>query len=126
MSSDTERFRLEIPADPAYVGTARMFASTLARHFEISDETVEDLKIAVSEGCKRALAAEASDGVAIEVQRDDGRLVFEIEQGDVAPPPSESSDEIAEGLSLELVGALFEDAEVASSPGGRVLRFSVR
>jgi serine/threonine-protein kinase RsbW len=124
-------FTLEVPADPAYVGTARIFASTLARHFEVADETVEDLKVAISEACSRALAGDAADRISIRVQGLDGRLQFEIEQSEVrridggTDTPTPSASELATGLSLELVTALFEDAAVTSTEGGPVLRFSV-
>ncbi|MDQ4004678.1 MAG: ATP-binding protein [Actinomycetota bacterium] len=121
MSAEDERFTLEVPAEPAYVGTARIFASTVARHFEVSDETVEDLKLAVSEACSRALAGDPADRLSIRVQRLDGRLQFEIDQGDVAPDTVSESP----ALSLELVSALFEDAEITASDSGAVLRFSV-
>ena len=131
MTLGGDRFTLEVPADPAYIGTARMFASTLARHFEIGDETVEDVKVAVSEACSRALAGDSDDRISIRVDRRGGRLMFEIEQTDVhghpgeADTPTPSASELASGLSLELVSALFEDAEVTPTPAGPVLRFSV-
>ncbi len=129
MSTGEERFTLELPADPAYVGTARIFASTLARHFEVSDETVEDLKLAVSEACSRALARDPGDRLSIRVQRLDGRLLFEIEPADVgrsdAAAATPTANELDRGLSLELVGALFEDAEITATGGASVLRFSV-
>ena len=132
MSGGADRFTLELPADPAYIGTARIFASTLARHFEVADETVEDVKVAVSEACSRALAGEPDDRISITVRSLDHGLTFEIEQTDVRPvgpvsdTPTPSASELASGLSLELVSALFEDAEVVSSPAGLLLRFSVR
>ena len=132
MSAGDDRFVLEVPADPAYIGTARIFASALARHFEVADETVEDLKVAVSEACSRALAGERDDRISITVQPVDERLTFEIEQSDVRRPtggsdtPTPSAAELATGLSLELVSALFGDAEVVPTAAGPVLRFSVR
>ena len=131
MSAGDDRFSLEVPADPAYIGTARIFASTLARQFEVPDETVEDVKVAVSEACSRALAGTGDDRISITVQTLDGRLAFEIEQTEVRAPaggsdtPTPSASELATGLSLELVSALFDDAEVVSTAAGPVLRFSV-
>ena len=131
MSGDGERFVLELPSDPAYVGTARIFASTLARQYEIPDEVVEDLKLAISEACARALAEDEHRRLAMRVERRDGRLVFEIDQTNLGPgpdpttTPTPSAHELARGLSLELVSALFEDAEVTESDERPVLRFSV-
>jgi serine/threonine-protein kinase RsbW len=127
-----DRFSLELPPDPAFMATARMFASSLARHFEIDEGTVEDLKLAISEACTRALAAkEQGHPVSLRVARDDARLVFEISQGDLRAAvgedtPTPSHEELAAGMSLELITALFEDAEIASDDAGEpVLRFSV-
>ena len=131
MTANGERFVLELPSDPAYVGTARIFASTLARQFEIPDEVIEDLKLAVSEACARALAEDEHRRLALRVERRDARLVFEIDQTHLGPgpdpttTPTPSAQELARGLSLELVSALFEDAEVAETGDRPVLRFSV-
>ena len=127
-----DRFTLELPPDPAFVSTARLFASSLARHFELDEDVVADLTLAISEACTRALAAQERDRpLALSAARDDGRLVFEISQGTVRTAPADdtptpSQEELAAGLSLELIGALFEDAELdADASGGPVLRFSV-
>jgi anti-sigma regulatory factor (Ser/Thr protein kinase) len=127
-----DRFTLELPSDPAFMATARMFASSLARHFEVDENIVEDLKLAVSEACSRALATEDEAlPVSLRVARDDDRLVFEISQGDLRvasgdDTPTPSHKELAAGMSLELITALFEDAEIASDDAGTpVLRFSV-
>lgn len=133
MTGGEDRFTLEIPRDPAFVATARMFASSLARHYEVDEDAVEDVKLAISEACKRALAAsQPNDPVLVSAARDNGRLVFEVTQGDLAPVPddrdttSSSDEELAAGLSLELITALFEDATVTSDASGQPLvRFSV-
>ena len=129
--STTDRFTLELPSDPAFISTARLFASSLARHFEMDEEIIDDLTLAVSEACTRALAAEGIDEpLSVSAARSDGRLIFEIPQGDVREPvpadtPTPSHEAMAAGLSLELITALFEDAEIAGGEQGRpVLRFS--
>jgi anti-sigma regulatory factor (Ser/Thr protein kinase) len=125
-----ERFTLEIPGDPAYVATARLFAWTLARHFGVSEELLEDLKLAVSEACVRALTTAADRPVAMAAERTAGRLAFQVSQGatpgggdpEMATPTPE---EMAAGLSMELITALFEDAEVTQGHGGPAVHFSV-
>ena len=132
MIETQDRFTIEVPADPAYVGAARIFSSSLARHYGLEEDTVEDLKLAISEACSRALAAEGAERIEVRIERVDGRLRFEVPQGDLVAPaddtatPTPSSAEMAAGFSLELVGALFEDAAVVEGPeGAQVLRFSV-
>ncbi|MGH2692601.1 MAG: ATP-binding protein [Actinomycetota bacterium] len=132
MTAAGDHFTLELPHDPAFVATARMFASSLARHFEIEEDIVEDLKLAISEACKRALAAkDQGRPFSVSAARDDGHLVFEVPQGDLPPPaegdtPTPSEEQLDAALSLELIGALFKDAELDTDAEGRpVLRFSV-
>ena len=127
MTGDGERFTIELPGEPAYVATARLFASALARHFDVADDVIEDLKLAIGEACSRSLATVDPDRrMVVSVARVDARLVFEIPQGELreaAPTdtPTPSGEELAAGLSLELVSALFDDTELAESG----LRFSV-
>jgi hypothetical protein len=110
-----------------------MFASSLARHFEVEEDVVEDLKLAISEACSRALAAANGDGrgMSLTVARKDERLVFEVTQGEIPPAtehdtPTPSQEELAAGMSLELITALFEDAEMTADPEGHpVVRFSI-
>jgi anti-sigma regulatory factor (Ser/Thr protein kinase) len=132
VTAGQDRFTLELPRDAAFMATARMFASSLARHFEIEEDVVEDLKLAISEACSRALAADDADlPVSLRVARDDGRLLFEISQGDLPPAeeedtPAPSHEQMGAAMSLELITALFDDAVIATDPQGRpVLRFSV-
>jgi anti-sigma regulatory factor (Ser/Thr protein kinase) len=132
VTANGDRFALELPNDPAFVATARLFASSLARHFEIDENIVEDLKLAISEACKRALAAKDEHRrLSVSAAKDNGRLVFEIPQGDLPPPvqedtPTPSNQQMAAGLSLELISALFDDAEMATDAEGLpVVRFSV-
>lgn len=125
-----ERFTLELPADPAYMATARLFAWTLARQFGVNEELLEDLKLAISEACIRALTTAEGQPVAMAAERQGGRLAFQVVQGTtpgggdpaMATPTPE---EMAAGLSLELITALFDDGEVAEEGGRSVVRFSV-
>jgi hypothetical protein len=104
-----------------------MFASSLARHFEMDEEVVEDLMLAVSEACTRALVAAGGEKpLYLTVARNDGRLVFEVAQGDTRNLAGASNEELAAGLSLELIAALFADAEVVTDADGLpVVRFSI-
>ena len=56
--ADRESLALEVPADPSFVGTARMFASASGRMLGVSEESIEDLKVAISEGCTAAIEAQ--------------------------------------------------------------------
>jgi len=121
-----ERFTIELPADPAYVATARMFASELARQVGVPVEMLDDVKVAVSEACAGALrSAERKDHLKVRVHRS-GRLAFEVPQGEITPKPGASStDDLTAALSLELITVLFEDGEATRDDDGKpVIRFS--
>ena len=48
--------RLDIPAQPAFVGVARAVVATVATTVEgIDDDRLEDLRLAVSEACTNAV-----------------------------------------------------------------------
>jgi anti-sigma regulatory factor (Ser/Thr protein kinase) len=108
-----------------------MFSSAVARQFEAGEDDVEELKLAVSEACSGSMREQsAPDGtVRVTVRHEPTVLWFEVSRpesepadGEVTPTP----DEVAAGLGLEIVRALFEDAEPArSEEGDAVVRFSV-
>lgn len=122
---------LEIPPQAAYVGTARLFAGAVARHFGIDEGSVDDLKLAVSEACNAAIRVretEAEDrSIRIESNRDGTSLEFEVE-GAVDPGSliATSTEDLVRGLGLELIQALFPDARTTPSRhGGRSVRLSL-
>jgi serine/threonine-protein kinase RsbW len=131
-ASPVERFTLEVPADPAYVSAARLFATTVARQVGVAEEALEDVKVAIGEACARALATAANRPLSLNAERADGRLVFEVTQG--ATPAGTRGDltstptpqELAVGLNLELITALFEDADIVKRDDGTpAVRFSL-
>ena len=128
-SDRSDRFTLNVPSDPAYVATARMFSSTVARHFGAGEDEIDDLKLAVSEACSASMRdGIAPGGVRVTAIHEAPLLWFEVSwpeagvAGDYAPTP----DHAAAGLGLEIVRALFENAELSRSEGGdAVIRFSL-
>jgi serine/threonine-protein kinase RsbW len=126
-----ETFTLQVPSDPAYVATARMFSSAVARQFQAGEDEVEELKLAVSEACTGSMRqVMGSEGrVRVTVRHDPPVLWFEVSRAESEPADGEVTphpDDMATGLGLEIVRALFEDAELArSEEGDPVVRFSV-
>jgi anti-sigma regulatory factor (Ser/Thr protein kinase) len=127
-----ERFTLELPPDAAYVSAARLFAATVARQIGVAEEALDDVKVAVGEACNRALATAPQRAITVHVERTGTRLAFEIAQG--AAPSTAPADllstptpqELAVGLNLELITALFEDADLVDGrDGSPAVRFSV-
>jgi hypothetical protein len=122
-----ERFMIDLRPDPAYVAPARMFAAELARQAGVAEELLDDVKVAVSEACSRALGSpELPDGLRVKAARRDGRVFFEIPQGEQGAASGSTTDRLTAALSLELIGVLFEDGEAAvDEDGASVIRFSV-
>jgi anti-sigma regulatory factor (Ser/Thr protein kinase) len=120
---------LQIPSDAAYIATARLFAASVARHFAVDEELIPDLKLAISEACAGdILVGGGGSAIHISATAAEDRLGFEVtqpEETDSPPPPSEATPTPGETaqLALEVIQALFEDAEVVDGPDGRVIRF---
>lgn len=120
-------FSLDVPAEPLNLGTARTFASRVAVHFGCPDDTVLDLKLAVSEACTGWIVDAEGDerAVRVFVRPDIDHLRVEVTgsgQMGAAAPELESGGP----TRLELIRSLFPDAEIApSGDGGVAVRFSV-
>lgn len=133
-----DTYILDIDPDPKLVPTARMFAATVARQLGAPEESVLDLKIAVSEACTNAVQAHQEHGVGspvrVRVEEEDTALLYEVEDSGegiaVVPeePPEvfrkaieDSRDQ--QGMGLALIRALFPQAEFTPQGSGTVVRF---
>jgi serine/threonine-protein kinase RsbW len=131
-----DRFRLEFSSDPRFISTARLFAAAVARYFDCDEETVDDIKLAISEACTNAVKApDALDGklpVGILVHPENAAIEFAVidraggfDETAVAPP--DLADDLAEGgIGLQIIRSLFPQAVVEHNPdGGTTVRFAV-
>ena len=120
-----DEFTLRLPPLAEHLGTARSFAAAVARHYDVAGETVEDLKIAISEGCIDGLVS----GEALRVRAEEaGRaLVFEVDapDHDGSIPERVALDELGTPARIELIRSLFPDASIGAADGRRVIRFTV-
>jgi hypothetical protein len=117
---------LSIPADPAYVGTVRYFAATIARHEGLPEELIDDLRLAVSEACAEAIDAGVTGSIRVALSLDPDGIDVEVTS---ASTQSEGEPHGREALvpiyRLQLIRALFPDAETDLGDGVRVVRFTV-
>jgi anti-sigma regulatory factor (Ser/Thr protein kinase) len=119
----TQTLRLDIDADPALLGTARLFAVSSARLAGCADDVVEDVRLAVSEACTRAIAHARHGGrVAIETRLVPTGLEVEV-RGPADEPVGSLEPTVREAIDIDLVPALFPDAEEHMAGGSLTVRF---
>jgi anti-sigma regulatory factor (Ser/Thr protein kinase) len=121
-------FVCDLPAEPQNLGTARTFASRVAAHFGCADDTVLDLRLAVSEACTESVAPRSPSESTVRVALEPGvdRLRVEVTGVGSFEGPDDSPKRVGEPTRLELIRTLFPDAQVAPVKDGLfALRFSV-
>jgi hypothetical protein len=108
---------LELVADPALLATARLFAAAAARAGGCDDDVVEDVRLAVSEACARAIRG-AIDGERIEIHAHVGPdgVGFVVEG-----PSATIGDDDIDGL--DLVATLFPSAATSADGRRTTVRF---
>jgi serine/threonine-protein kinase RsbW len=133
ISGHDRAVRLTIPAKPEYITLVRLALTGLAGLRPLTDETIGDLKLAVTEAASNSVrhAYGNGDGVVdIVYELQDDRLVVEVAdngQGfDHSSPPGEGRGELDEGgLGIAIIQALADEFEVGarSDGAGSRLRF---
>ena len=73
-AASAQRSSLEIPSDSAHILTARLFAGGVARSLELDDETVDALRLTLTEICSEAIERRSGGRIAIEMVADADRL----------------------------------------------------
>ena len=136
VTADDHSVRLTIPAKPEYITLGRLALTALARVRPLPEETLSDLKLALTEACTNSVRHAyqhgregmveivyrlTPDSVVVEVADDgEGFEPDELENGD--------SGELSEGgLGIAIIEALADELEIAESAhGGSRLRFVKR
>ena len=112
-----ELVRLDIPAQPAFVGVARSVVTMAATTVDgISDDRLDDLRLAVSEACTNAVEgrSDADGRVVLRCVLDDEMLDVHIDDA----AGSLSAETIAEhGWGLQLITALVDDVAFTRNNG---------
>jgi serine/threonine-protein kinase RsbW len=116
---------LTIPARAEYITLARLALAGLGNQGRLQEETVADLKVAVSEACALLLrfisADEPAAKIRIAFRMFDGRWAVEV-SGDPGrlPPLQELEDPSTEtGLGLTIIRALVDQLDVGAEEEGR-------
>ena len=120
--------RLTIPAKPEYVTLCRLALTGISRLRPLGDETLADLKLALTEACSNSVrhAYDNGDGsVDIRYELHSDRLVIEVSDDGAGFDPGESvgadsGDELAEGgLGIAIIRSIADDVEIGAGEGGR-------
>ena len=131
---------LEIPARAEYVALARLVVSSLASsRRDLTDDQVDDLKVAVSEACTNAIeahrSADSDDSVLIRCTELHDRIEVEIEDRGSGFDPESLPDHppvtdperlnFERGLGIPLIKTLVDDMRIDSSGEGTTVTISM-
>lgn len=133
-----DQFVLEFTSEADFISTARLFAGAAARYYGCDEDSVQDVKIAVSEACTNAIKAHGNAlvhaPVRIIVRSDDDRVGFEVIDAGGGFDHKSNGEErttdadalLESGIGLQIIQALFPDTHVGpNGEGGTTVRFSV-
>ena len=124
---------LRIPAKPEYITLVRLALSGLSRLRPLDEETLGDLKLAVTEACSNSVRHGYGNGregtvkILYELQPD--RLVVEVVDDGPGFDPTRAgarNEELSEGgLGIAIIRAIADEFEAGERPegGGSRLRF---
>ena len=125
MSEEGRSVRLTIPARPEYITLGRLALTAIAGVRPLSDETLHDLKLALTEACTNSVKHAYGEGVGCvdivyELRRD--RLAVEVGDAGTGFDPSDAAgdgEELEEGgLGIAIIRALADEVEIAEREGG--------
>ena len=128
VADDSRTVRLTIPAKPEYITLSRLALTGLSRVRPLSDDTLADLKLALTEACSNSVRHAYADGdghVEISFELREDRLVVEVaDDGSGFEPEGVGreldGDDLAEGgLGIAIIRSIADEVEIGGGVGGR-------
>ncbi len=128
MNDAVREVRLRIPAKPEYITLCRLALTGISRLRPLGDETLADLKLALTEACSNSVRHAYADGegsVDIRYELHADRLVIEVADDGEGFDPAQSGrngheDELAEGgLGIAIIRSIADDVEISAGEDGR-------
>jgi serine/threonine-protein kinase RsbW len=119
--------RLTIPAKPEYITLSRLALAGLSRVRAFPEDTLADLKLALTEACSNSVRhAYAGDVGHVEISFEllDDRLIVEVADDGAGFEPADSDrngdEELSEGgLGIAIIRSIADEVEIGGGPEGR-------
>ena len=119
--------RLTIPAKAEYITLSRLALAGLSRVRSFPDETLADLKLALTEACSNSVRHAYGDGdghVDISFELRDDRLIVEVADDGSGfahdLEPTNGDEELSEGgLGIAIIRSIADEVEIGGGPSGK-------
>ena len=120
--------RLTIPARPEYIALCRLALMGISRLRTLSEELVEDLKLALTEACTNSVRhayGDTPNGGLVEIvyELHPDKLAIEVtDDGGGFDPEArrEAAESLAEGgLGISIIRAIADEVEIGPQPHGK-------
>lgn len=132
MTDGADAVRLTIPAKAEYITLCRLALSGLSTLRELPDETLADLKLALTEACSNSVRHAYENGggiVEVVYELHPDRVVIEVAddgRGFVPRERGRDGDELSEsGLGIAIIRALADEVELGEREDGRGSRLRI-
>ena len=125
---ESRTVRLTIPAKAEYITLSRLALSGLSRVRPLADETLADLKLALTEACSNSVRHAYDDGeghVSISFELRDDRLIIEVVDDGTGFEPETAGknggdEELSEGgLGIAIIRSIADEVEIGGGANGR-------
>jgi len=128
--SDAQVVRLSFPARAEYLILARLALAGVARAVPIPDETLADLKLAVTEACGNVVrhaydGRGEADGICrVTIETREGMISIAVEDEGVGLPENAGVNGVDDGdsesgMGLGIIGAIADELDLRrAGPGG--------
>jgi serine/threonine-protein kinase RsbW len=131
VSAETRVVRLTIPAKAEYITLCRLALAGLSHLRPVPEETLHDLKLALTEACTNSVrhAYDAGSEGTVQIVYELGEETLSIEvidegEGFMVDEASESDRMSESGLGIAIIRALADELEIEPGAGkGSRLRF---
>ncbi len=114
---------LTIPPQPEQVRTARLVTTAAARRCGVSEDRIDEIRLAVGEVIARSVLRQRSAGVAdpvvVDITDDDELFTVQVQDG--------TSPEVADedgGMALSVINALAFECDVRAAGRGSLIRLA--